>query len=162
MQAQQESDGRFVAATDEEILAAYHLVARAEGVFVEPASAASIAGLLKSIEDGWVKPGSTVVCTVTGNGLGSRHTALKGMPDGDAGPCRPGGRRRQTRTGLANGTNHAGRPDRERHGRRVQRKPRPRFRQSGRRTQSVRRNHRRDNRFRLTVQVEGRAPGRFR
>ena len=53
----------------EEILAAYHLVAKAEGVFVEPASAASIAGLLKSIEDGWVKPGSTVVCTVTGNGL---------------------------------------------------------------------------------------------
>ena len=42
--AQQESNGRFLAATDEEILAAYHLVARTEGVFVEPASAASIAG----------------------------------------------------------------------------------------------------------------------
>ena len=67
--AQQESNGRFLAATDEEILAAYHLVAESEGVFVEPASAASIAGLLKSVEDGWVKPGSTVVCTVTGNGL---------------------------------------------------------------------------------------------
>ena len=53
--------------TDEEILAAYHLVARTEGVFVEPASAASIAGLLKSIEDGWVSKGSTVVCTVTGS-----------------------------------------------------------------------------------------------
>ncbi|MCV7355934.1 threonine synthase [Mycolicibacterium fluoranthenivorans] len=80
VEAQQQSNGRFVAATDEEILAAYHLVARVEGVFVEPASAASIAGLLKSIEDGWVKPGSTVVCTVTGNGLKDPDTALKGMP----------------------------------------------------------------------------------
>ncbi len=56
------------------------LVARAEGVFVEPASAASIAGLLKSIEDGWVDKGSTVVCTVTGNGLKDPDTALMGMP----------------------------------------------------------------------------------
>jgi len=78
--AQQESNGRFLAATDEEILAAYHLVARAEGVFVEPASAASIAGLLKSVEDGWVTPGSTVVCTVTGNGLKDPDTALRDMP----------------------------------------------------------------------------------
>jgi threonine synthase len=78
--AQQESGGKFLAATDEEILAAYHLVALAEGVFVEPASAASIAGLLKSIEDGWVKPGSTVVCTVTGNGLKDPDTALRDMP----------------------------------------------------------------------------------
>ena len=57
VQAQQESKGRFIAATDEEILSAYHLVARTEGVFVEPASAASIAGLLKSVEDGWVTSG---------------------------------------------------------------------------------------------------------
>jgi threonine synthase len=80
VEAQEQSDGRFVAATDEEILAAYHLVARTEAVFVEPASAASIAGLLKSIEDGWVAKGSTVVCTVTGNGLKDPDTALKGMP----------------------------------------------------------------------------------
>ena len=80
VEAQQQSNGRFLAATDEEILAAYHLVARTEGVFVEPASAASIAGLLKSVEDGWVKKGSTVVCTVTGNGLKDPDTALKGMP----------------------------------------------------------------------------------
>jgi threonine synthase len=80
VEAQQQSKGRFLAATDEEILAAYHLVARTEGVFVEPASAASIAGLLKSIEDGWVAKGSTVVCTVTGNGLKDPDTALKGMP----------------------------------------------------------------------------------
>ncbi|MCH9734286.1 MAG: threonine synthase [Actinomycetia bacterium] len=81
VEAQQQSKGRFLAATDEQILAAYHLVAQAEGVFVEPASAASIAGLLKSIEDGWVHKGSTVVCTVTGNGLKDPDTALMGMPE---------------------------------------------------------------------------------
>src|SRR6185436_14331801 len=78
--AQQQSGGRFIAATDDEILAAYRLVAASEGVFVEPASAASIAGLLKSVEDGWVKRGSTVVCTVTGNGLKDPDTALRDMP----------------------------------------------------------------------------------
>ncbi len=80
VEAQQDSGGRFLAATDEEILAAYHLVAEAEGVFVEPASAASIAGLLKSIDDGWVARGSTVVCTVTGNGLKDPDTALRDLP----------------------------------------------------------------------------------
>jgi threonine synthase len=80
VEAQQQSKGRFLAATDEEILAAYHLVARAEGVFVEPASAASIAGLVKAIDDGWVARGSTVVCTVTGNGLKDPDTALRDMP----------------------------------------------------------------------------------
>ena len=89
VEAQQQSHGRFVAATDEEILAAYHLVARAEGVFVEPASAASIAGLLKSVEDGWVARGSTVVCTVTGNGLKDPDTALKGVPTVSAIPVDP-------------------------------------------------------------------------
>ena len=89
VEAQQQSGGRFLAATDEEILAAYHLVARSEGVFVEPASAASIAGLLKSVEDGWVKRGSTVVCTVTGNGLKDPDTALKGMPEVTAVPVDP-------------------------------------------------------------------------
>jgi threonine synthase len=61
-------------------LAAYRLIAASEGVFVEPASAASVAGLLKSIEDGWIPSGSTVVCTVTGNGLKDPDTALRGMP----------------------------------------------------------------------------------
>lgn len=87
--AKEESDGRFLAATDEEILAAYRLVASSEGVFVEPASAASIAGLLKSIEDGWIERGSTVVCTVTGNGLKDPDTALKGMPTVTALPVDP-------------------------------------------------------------------------
>jgi threonine synthase len=89
VEAQQQSHGRFVAATDDEILAAYHLVARSEGVFVEPASAASIAGLLKSVEDGWVTKGSMVVCTVTGNGLKDPDTALKGIPAVSAIPVDP-------------------------------------------------------------------------
>ncbi|MGE5694408.1 MAG: threonine synthase [Candidatus Sericytochromatia bacterium] len=89
VEAQQQSDGRFVAATDDEILSAYRLVASSEGVFVEPASAASIAGLLKSVADGWVAKGSTVVCTVTGNGLKDPDTALKGMPDVSAIPVDP-------------------------------------------------------------------------
>jgi threonine synthase len=80
VEAQQRSNGRFLAATDDEILAAYRLVAASEGVFVEPASAASIAGLLKSVDDGWVERGSTVVCTVTGNGLKDPDTALRGTP----------------------------------------------------------------------------------
>ena len=80
MAAREESGGRFLAATDDELLAAYHLVARHEGVFVEPASAASVAGLLKAVEDGWVRPGSTVVCTVTGHGLKDPDTALRDMP----------------------------------------------------------------------------------
>ena len=89
VEAQQQSNGRFVAATDDEILSAYRLVARSEGVFVEPASAASIAGLLKSVADGWVAKGSTVVCTVTGNGLKDPDTALKGVPDVSAIPVDP-------------------------------------------------------------------------
>src|SRR6185312_9719615 len=90
VEAQQQSGGRFLAATDEEILDAYHLVAASEGVFVEPASAASIAGLLKSVEDGWVKRGSTVVCTVTGNGLKDPDTALADMPTVTPVPVDPG------------------------------------------------------------------------
>jgi threonine synthase len=80
MAAREESGGRFVAATDDELLAAYRLLAHDEGVFVEPASAASVAGLLKAVEDGWVRPGSTVVCTVTGHGLKDPDTALRDMP----------------------------------------------------------------------------------
>ncbi len=152
VEAQEQSDGRFLAATDEEILAAYHLVAAAEGVFVEPASAASIAGLLKSIEDGWVKPGSTVVCTVTGNGLKDPDTALKGMPAGHGDPGRSGRRRRRTRSGLTVGTlvtqNSACRAAGHRRRGGVQRQPRPWLRQPRSRTEPVRRNHRRDNGFR--------------
>ena len=87
--AKEESDGMFRAATDEKILEAYRLVAGREGVFVEPASAASVAGLLASHEEGWIKPGSTVVCTVTGNGLKDPGTALADMPEVKAIPVDP-------------------------------------------------------------------------
>lgn len=80
VEAQQQSGGAFRAATDDELLAAYRLIAATEGVFVEPASAASVAGLLAARADGWLDAGLTVVCTVTGNGLKDPDTALAGMP----------------------------------------------------------------------------------
>jgi len=79
MAAKGESNGAFRAATDEEILAAYHLVASRDGVFVEPASAASVAGLLAAHSERWIEPGALVVCTVTGHGLKDPATALSGM-----------------------------------------------------------------------------------
>jgi len=63
-QARDESGGLIDAVTDKQILEAYRLVARAEAVFVEPASAASIAGLLQSAASGKLPKGSIVVCTV--------------------------------------------------------------------------------------------------
>jgi len=71
-----ESGGRLAAVTDRQILAAYRLLAREEGVFVEMASAASVAGLL----DVGVERGKLVVCTVTGNGLKDPDWALAGAP----------------------------------------------------------------------------------
>jgi threonine synthase len=74
--ARRESDGLFEAVTDEQILAAYRLLARREGVFVEPASAASVAGLLLTAADGRLPRGALVVCTVTGHGLKDPGAAL--------------------------------------------------------------------------------------
>ena len=79
--AKDESNGQFRAATDEKLLEAYRLIAKTEGVFVEPASAASVAGLLAATADGWIEKGSTVVCTVTGNGLKDPDTALSSLPE---------------------------------------------------------------------------------
>lgn len=79
--ARDESGGLIEAVTDEEILAAYHLVAAREGVFCEPASAASIAGLLKLAETGRVPQGVTISCTLTGNGLKDPQLALRGVSD---------------------------------------------------------------------------------
>ncbi len=79
--ARDESGGWFRAATDEEILEAYRLLGAREGVFVEPASASSVAGLLAAHAEGTITPGQTVVCTVTGNGLKDPDTALSVMPD---------------------------------------------------------------------------------
>jgi threonine synthase len=87
--ARDESGGQFRAATDEKLLEAYRLIAGHEGVFVEPASAASVAGLLAAREEGWVSAGELVVCTVTGNGLKDPDTALAGIPPVEAIPVDP-------------------------------------------------------------------------
>ena len=79
--ARDESGGRIDAVTDEEILDAYYLLARTEALFCEPASAASVAGLLKAHAAGDVDPGQTIVCTLTGNGLKDPQWALEGAPD---------------------------------------------------------------------------------
>jgi threonine synthase len=78
--ARDASGGRIDAVTDRAILAAYRLLARSEAVFVEPASAASVAGLLQVADAGGLPPGSRVVCTVTGNGLKDPEWAISGAP----------------------------------------------------------------------------------
>jgi threonine synthase len=78
--ARDESDGLIDKVTDRQILAAYRLLARSEGIFVEPASAASVAGLLATTVDGRLPRGSRVVCTVTGNGLKDPEWAISGAP----------------------------------------------------------------------------------
>jgi len=76
VQAVEESAGKIDMVTDEEILQAYGLVAAEEGVFCEPASAASVAGVIKLRESGMLKDGETVVCTLTGHGLKDADTAI--------------------------------------------------------------------------------------
>jgi threonine synthase len=71
------SEGAILAVTDREILAAYRRVAR-EGLFVEPASAASVAGLLHLAAEGSLPTGSTVVCVLTGHGLKDPEWAIAG------------------------------------------------------------------------------------
>jgi threonine synthase len=79
--ARDESGGLIDKVTDDQIIAAYRLVASREGVFVEPGSAASVAGLLKAAEQGLVDPGQRIVCTVTGNGLKDPDWAVAGAPE---------------------------------------------------------------------------------
>lgn len=67
--ARDESGGRIDAVTDEEILNAYKLIASTEGIFCEPASAASLAGVVKLYKENYFRPRATVVCTLTGSGL---------------------------------------------------------------------------------------------
>jgi threonine synthase len=74
---QEESGGWFDECSDEVILAAQKLLAEREGIFCEPASAASLAGATRDIESGKIPEGSSVVCTLTGNGLKDPDTAIK-------------------------------------------------------------------------------------
>ncbi|MBX6377253.1 MAG: threonine synthase [Clostridia bacterium] len=75
--AVRESGGRFTAVTDQEILDAYRLLASTEGVFAEPASAASVAGVLRLGREGFFRRGARVVCVLTGNGLKDPDTAVR-------------------------------------------------------------------------------------
>lgn len=75
--ARDESGGRIDSVTDKEILEAYEFIASKQGIFCEPASAASMAGVIKLYKEGYFKGGETVVCTLTGNGLKDPDTALK-------------------------------------------------------------------------------------
>lgn len=77
LRAAQESGGTIQAVSDEEILEAYRALASSEGIFCEPASAASLAGLKKAFFQGLVPRGSEVVCTLTGHGLKDPDIVLK-------------------------------------------------------------------------------------
>ncbi len=76
LNAVKESAGAIDSVTDEEILQAYRVVAATEGVFCEPASAASVAGVMKLSKHGGLHEGETVVCTLTGHGLKDADTAI--------------------------------------------------------------------------------------
>ena len=78
--ARDESGGVIDMVSDQEILDAYKLLAAREGVFVEPASAAGIAGLRKYQPKGLIARGSVVVVTLTGHGLKDPDTAIKNAP----------------------------------------------------------------------------------
>jgi threonine synthase len=76
LNAQRESGGWFAECTDEEILAAQKMLAETEGVFCEPASAISIAGVLKDLAANRIREGASIVCTLTGHGLKDPDTAI--------------------------------------------------------------------------------------
>jgi len=85
--ARDESGGHIGAITDGQILEAYRLLAAEEGVFVEPASAASVAGLLQAAADGLVDHSDDVVCTVTGHGLKDPQRAVSEVEVGEPVPA---------------------------------------------------------------------------
>ncbi|WP_413491409.1 threonine synthase [Brochothrix thermosphacta] len=78
--ARDESNGFIDAVSDDEILAAYQAVARMDGIFIEPGSAASLAGVIKHVKSGQIKPGETVVTVFTGNGLKDPDSAINKVP----------------------------------------------------------------------------------
>ena len=77
VEAAQESGGAIESVTDEEILSAQRLLADHEGVFAEPASAASVAGVRKKSAAGYFSEGDVIVCVLTGNGLKDPDTAVR-------------------------------------------------------------------------------------
>ena len=90
LRARDESGGRIEAVTDEEILDAYRDLGRHEGIFCEPASAASVAGVRRLVADGAIDPGGTIVCVLTGHGLKDPETAaanVRPVPVVEASPA---------------------------------------------------------------------------
>lgn len=79
--AQQESDGLIDAVTDDEIMDAYRLLGRSEGIFCEPGSAAALAGVRKLYAQGYFTRPARVVCVLTGNGLKDPDNAIAGHPE---------------------------------------------------------------------------------
>ncbi|TDL74047.1 threonine synthase [Rhodococcus qingshengii] len=75
--AVEESNGLFDEVSDDEIVAAYKKIAASEGIFAEPASCASIAGVMKSLQKGKIEKGSKIVAVLTGNGLKDPDTAIQ-------------------------------------------------------------------------------------
>lgn len=75
--AANESNGFIDSVTDDEILEAYKMLTREEGIFAEPASAASLAGVIKTYKAGKLKKGDVVVSVLTGNGLKDPDNAIK-------------------------------------------------------------------------------------
>src|SRR5205085_10045688 len=71
-----ESNGHIGKVTDEEILAAYKLIARTDGIFVEPASAAALAGFIKCAQAGMIVARSLITATMTGHGLKNPDSAV--------------------------------------------------------------------------------------
>ncbi|MEA9985199.1 MULTISPECIES: threonine synthase [Subtercola] len=86
LEAREKSDGYFGAIDDAKILEAYRILSAEVGIFVEPASAISVAGLLERAEAGQIPRGSTVVLTVTGHGLKDPQWALRTANGGDITP----------------------------------------------------------------------------
>ena len=86
IEARDESGGLIDSVTDDEILNAYRLVAGKEGIFVEPSSAAGIAGLIKKKSEGKLPSGKKIVITVTGNGLKDVQWILDGVSEGHGAP----------------------------------------------------------------------------
>ena len=80
IRARDESGGRIEAVSDEEIMQAYGMLASLEGVFCEPASAASVAGVIKLNREGYFPDGATIVCTLTGHGLKDPDAAMRDAP----------------------------------------------------------------------------------
>lgn len=75
--AANESEGFIDFVTDDEILEAYSMMSKEEGIFAEPASAASLAGIIKTYKSGKLKTGDIVVSVLTGNGLKDPDNAIK-------------------------------------------------------------------------------------